>query len=329
MLLRDLLIFSICAAIIFVAGKRVSYYGKLIATKTGIGNAWIGLVLVASVTSLPELVTGISAVTIVQSPDLAIGDIAGSCAFNLLLLSLMDLVSKKPILGCASNTHVLAASMGILFLSVVGIGLFIPADITIAGWLSAASLVAFAGYFASVRLLYKFDQGNKQKPDEDSDPDIPLKKAVLHYVISGVVIVGTAILLPYFAKNIAVASGVELTFIGTFLLAVTTSLPEIAVTRSALLAGNADMAVGNILGSNIFNIFILSLDDLFYTKGSLLFHASDLNILSIFSAIMMSAVTIGGLMLKSQKKDFLLTWDTVMILVIFLSNMVLLYWFSN
>ncbi len=87
--------FIVCAAIIFYAGKRLSYYGDALAELTGLGKAWIGLILMAAVTSLPELVVGISSTVLVQSADLAVGDILGSCAFNLGILSMMDFFMPK------------------------------------------------------------------------------------------------------------------------------------------------------------------------------------------------------------------------------------------
>ena len=76
--------FIICTAAIVFAGMRLSKYGDIIAEKTGLGRTWIGVVLMASVTSLPELVTGISSVTYAGVPDIAAGDVLGSCVFNML-----------------------------------------------------------------------------------------------------------------------------------------------------------------------------------------------------------------------------------------------------
>lgn len=75
--------FIVCTAAIVYSGTRLSKYGDIIAEKMGLGRAWVGLVLLASVTSLPELITGISSVTFVVAPDIAVGDVLGSCIFNI------------------------------------------------------------------------------------------------------------------------------------------------------------------------------------------------------------------------------------------------------
>ena len=87
----NILGFLICAVIIFFAGRKLSFYGDMIAEKTGMGKAWIGLILMATVTSLPELMVGVSSSAIVASADLAVGDIVGSCTFNLAILAILDL----------------------------------------------------------------------------------------------------------------------------------------------------------------------------------------------------------------------------------------------
>lgn len=325
--IADILSFLICAAVIFICGKRLSYYGKLIAEKTGIGNAWVGLVLVASITSLPELIVGISSAAIVQSPDLAVGDVIGSCAFNLLLLSFLDLLSRKPILCQGSATHVLAAAMCIILLCIAGTGLFLPEDYSIANWLGIVSLIAFCGYFLAIRIIFNFEKRNRNVENTTDTPD-KLSKIILYYILNGLAIVAAAVVLPNFARNIAAASGLGLTFVGTAFVAAATSLPEVAVSKSALAAGNIDIAIGNILGSNIFNIFILSVDDAFYLKGNLLHHASGENVIPVFAAIIMSAITIAGLTIKLPAKRFLLAWDTFAILITFITSLSLLYWIS-
>jgi len=79
--------FAACTAIILYSGTRLSLYGDVIAEKSGLGRTWIGVILMASVTSLPELVTGISSVAIYNLPNIAAGDVLGSCMFNLLILA--------------------------------------------------------------------------------------------------------------------------------------------------------------------------------------------------------------------------------------------------
>ena len=82
--------YAACTALIVFSGSKLSRYGDILAGKTGLGRTWIGVVLMASVTSLPELITGLGSVTYAGVPDIAVGDVLGSCAFNLLILALLE-----------------------------------------------------------------------------------------------------------------------------------------------------------------------------------------------------------------------------------------------
>ncbi len=327
-LFTDSFLFILCAAIIFFAGKRISYYGDMIAELTGFGKAWIGLILMASITSLPELMVGISSVAIVESADLAVGDILGSCAFNLGILSILDAFTpkNKPLFSQASQSHVLAASFGLILLTMTGLALYLPVDFILTPGIGITSILFMVVYLLSIRIIFQYNS-RQPKKDEIVHPheQLTLSQAAWRYAGFALIIIGAALFLPHFAEGIAVHTGLGKSFVGTLFLAISTSLPEIAVSIAALRIGAVDMAVGNLLGSNIFNILILFIDDLFYTKGHLLKDASESNLISVFAAILMSAVVIIGLTYRSIGKKHLLAWDTMVILLIYIANIILLY----
>jgi cation:H+ antiporter len=86
-----------------------------------------------------------------------------------------------------------------------------------------------------------------------------------------------------------------------------------------------DIAIGNLLGSNIFNMLILAVDDFFYTDGPLLSHASGNNIISAVSAIAMTAVVVIGLTYRVERKRLFMAWDSLAIVLIYISNIMVLY----
>jgi len=329
--------FLFCALLILFSGSRLSRYGERIAELTGWSRAWLGMVLMASVTSLPELFVGIGAAGFMGNADLAVGDVLGSCVFNLAILSLLDalykgtaVAKKQAVLGQAAPSHVLAASLGIILLALVGIGIHLPGSFMLGGWIGAFSIVFIAVYLLAIRILHSREQVGTVDPattptDPASDGKPTMRQTLKWYAIHALVVIGAALALPHFAEEIAIASGLGATFIGTLLLAASTSLPEVAVSVSALRMGSLDMAVGNLLGSNLFNIFILAMDDLVYPKGSLLDDASETHIVSVFSTIIMSAIVIVGLTFRGSRKRFVLAWDTLLILVVYIVNMILLY----
>ncbi len=319
--------FSVCLVIVLLAGSRLPFYGDLLAEKTGISRAFIGLFLMSVVTSLPEVMVGFSAAAMVQSADLAVGDILGSCAFNLCLIPLMEMISKssKPLLTRVSNTHILAASLSIVLLALTGAGIFISGSIMILPFIGINSVLFALIYFISLRMIYRQQSAHHAPVSSQQKTSIlSVNQILLRYAFFGLLTVSAALALPRFAETIASETGLSSTFVGTIFLAVSTSLPEVIVSIAAVRMNSVDLAVGNILGSNIFNIFILFLDDIFYTKGSLLADVSDAHLISVFTTIIMSAVIIIGITFRSQTKHYLLTWESVLIIILYLLNMFLL-----
>ncbi len=323
--------FAFCAGLIFFSGTYLSKYGEVIADHLGLGKAWIGLVLLASVTSLPELTVGISSVTTVHSADLAVGDVLGSCVFNLLILSMLDaFVKKQSLFSQTSSSHILAAVMGIILVSLAGIGIFLPEDIILTHWIGITSMTFIVVYFIAMRVIYQNEKRILLRQEavtpKTFQHSISLKKAGWLYAMHAVIVIGAAFFLPGFAQIIALETGLGESFVGTLFLAASTSFPEIAVSIAAIRMGFIDMAVGNLLGSNIFNILILAIDDLFYTKGHLLKDASDSNLVSVFSVVIMSSIVIAGINYHStSKKRFFMAVDTLLILMVFVINLLLLY----
>ena len=328
--------FIACALVIFLAGRRLTFFGDLISEKTGLGKAWIGLILMASVTSLPELMVGISSSAIVQSADLAVGDIFGSCAFNLCILALMDafVPRRRPLFGIASQSNILSAALGIILVALAGFALFLPTEFVITSWMGLTSFLFIIIYMVSIRLIYVHEQKQRQAKTENTENASHLEKYSLrwlygNYALFAFIIIAAALALPYFAEHIANATGLSSSFVGTLFLAASTSLPEIAVSIAAVRMGSIDLAVGGLLGSNIFNILILALDDVFYTKGNILKDASDINIISGFAVIIMSAIVIIGLSFRPAGKRYILAWDAALIFLVYIVNILLLYFLSK
>ncbi len=326
----NILGFAACAAVIVFSGTKLAKYGDKIADLTGMGKAWIGLILMASVTSLPELITGISAVAIVKEPDLAAGDIFGSCVFNLLILSVLDARIKQPLLSMVKFSHIVAAIFGIILLTVSGMAIYLSHEIPSVLWISSFTFVLFGIYLIAVWGIFKYEQAAliqsppatiSHSPSHSAD----LKKAIGGYALHALIVIGAAVFLPYFGEHIAAHTGLSNSFFGTLFLAAATSLPELVVSLAALRMGSLDMAVGNLLGSNVFNMFILGIDDVFYREGSLFKAISPSHLVSVFIIIIMTAVVGLGLLFKPKKKQvWLFSLDTFIIILLYLVLMIYL-----
>ncbi|GAB2467944.1 hypothetical protein GCM10011375_30830 [Hymenobacter qilianensis] len=299
-LATDILGFLFCTGIIVVSGTKLSKYGDQLAILTGISRAWLGLVLLASVTSLPELLTSISAVAIVGAPDLAMGNILGSCAFNILILAWVYLFAPQRALRLpVSAEHTLSASLGVLMLSVVGVGFLAPEAFGTLGWMGGYSVVLALLYFLSMYSIFQY--GNTTAPASEAGPaafkaDTKLQPVVLQLLLHAGLVVLSALALPYFSEHLAEASGLGESFFGSFFLAITTSLPEIVVSLAAVRLGSIDMALGNLFGSNLFNLFVLSLSDMAFLSGPIIAHVSTSHLLTVMGGIILTALSIMSLL---------------------------------
>jgi cation:H+ antiporter len=323
----------VCAGLIFYSGFKLAKFGDIIAEKTGLGRTWVGVVIMASVTSLPELATGISSVTYGDVPDIAVGDVLGSCVFNLLILAMLDLVRREtPIKAKAHHGHMLAAGFSILLLAMAGTWISVGKPFLRFGWIGFYSLIFIVVYLAGMRAVYSYEKRLLARfiggiAEELRYEAITTRNAILGYTVNALVVITAAIFLPGIGKDLAETTGLGQTFVGSILIAVSTSLPEVVVSVAAVKLGAIDLAVGNLLGSNIFNIFVLAVDDFFYVKGPLLSQVNRYNAISAFSAIAMTSLVCIGITYRSEKKPLLLAWDSVGILTFFVVNLMLLYMF--
>ena len=282
-------------------------------------------------TSLPELITGISSVAIVGVPEIAAGDVFGSCVFNMLILALLDAVYRQsPISAKAHHGHVLSAGFGILLLSIAAISLFFGNRVVPLGWIGPYTLFFVIIYFIAMRLIYSYEKKRisafiKEAAVELRYKDVSTKTAVTHYLINAALVIAAAVFLPKIGEGIAEITGLGQTFVGNIFIAVSTSLPEVVVSFAAVRMDAVDLAIGNLFGSNIFNIFILALDDIFFIKGPLLSSTNQSNIISALSAIAMTAIAIIGLTYRAEKKKLFLAWDSIGIALVYVVNLMLLY----
>ena len=325
------LAFIICTAAIIYSGSRLSKYGDIIAEKTGLGRTWVGFIMLASITSLPELITGISAVTIINVPDIAIGDVLGSCVFNMLIYAALDVIYRPvPLSTKAHQGNILSAGFGILLLSFVAFSLVLEKQIGSLGWIGLYSLIIMVMYFTAIRMVFFYEKRHlslsvKDRAVELRYKDVPLKTAMIHYSINGFIIIIAAVFLPKIGEGLALSTGLGNTFVGNIFIALSTSLPEIVVSISAIKMGAVDLAIGNLFGSNIFNLLILAIDDVLFIQGPILSFVDANHIISALSAITMTAIAIIGLTYRASKKPLFLAWDSMGIILVYIINIISLY----
>jgi len=319
--------FLLCLIIILFAGKRVAAYGDIIAAKTGIGGLWIGLLLLAIVTSLPELFSGISAVILVKAPDLAIGAVFGSNAFNLLILVFLDIAyTNEPVLTSVSSRHLLPAGLSSVLVTLPAILILISTpdfDLSI-GWIGIYTPVLIILFIIFMRTIFLREQKNPIEPQNTAEENqknthISLKKTYLYFIISAAFVVAAGIWLAFVGEDIAETTGWKESFVGSLFIAFTTSLPEMVVSFACLRLGALDMSIGNIIGSNMFNMSIIGIDDLFYRQGPILAYVSNSHAFTGLIVLLMTLVVIAGLVFRTHRKIALrISWYVPILVILYI-----------
>jgi cation:H+ antiporter len=146
-----------------------------------------------------------------------------------------------------------------------------------------------------------------------------LRTALIRYSAAAAVVVVAGSWLPFIGRDLADVMGWRESFVGTLLIAGATSVPELVVSISALRLGAVDMAIGNLLGSNLFDILILGLDDIFYRKGPLLAAVSPAHAITAFAAAIMSGIFIVALLFKPETRiRGTIGWVSIALLLVYL-----------
>lgn len=321
----------VCTVLILYSGSRLSKYGDIIADLSGLGRAWIGLMLMATVTSLPELITNVVAVTYADVPDIAVGNVLGACVLNLTFYAVLDAAQKKtPLSTSAHHGHTLSAGFGMFFITIVAMSLFVGEYMVTFGWVGAYSVIIALVYPVAMKVIFTYEKRQlaafvKEVAAESEAGGISLRDALIRFSLNAAVVIVAALFLPSLGEAIAIETGLGQTFVGAIFIAIATTLPEIVVSLTAVRIGAADLAIGNLLGSNIFNIVILAIGDVLYIKGPLLAHVDIMHTVPALTALAMTSIAIVGLTYRADRKRLFLSWDSIGMILCYLSNLLMLY----
>jgi cation:H+ antiporter len=302
----------LAAAVLILGGARyLASASDVIARRTGLGHTFVGIVLLATATSLPELGTGISAIGLQDSPDLAAGSAFGSNMVNIFIIGIADMMWRNgPLLGSVSRAPRLVAVLGIGVIGIGAVSVFVHHQTSgMDGWyFSPLTAVLVAFFLFSTYALYRSEKGSdtpepQPDPEQDEEQQVgELGPAIGLYFASALVVIASSVWLSYAGDGLANRHGWDESFVGTQFLAISTSLPELATSIAALRLGAPEMAVGNLLGSNLFNMgFIMAANELAYTDGTLWAAISPLHGYTALIAIGMTVIVIGALLIRSRK----------------------------
>jgi cation:H+ antiporter len=325
------LVFFVSAAVVVAGGIQIARTGDRIAGQTGIGGLWIGAVLVAAATSLPEIVVGVSAAAI-EEPDLTAGDLFGSSMANMVILAILDLLYRqRRVWLSVSLDHALVAALAIALTSLAAA--FIAADVDVAaGHVGGSTLVLAAAYLLGARVVLR-QQYLSARRGADVTPSKPAParwrgasgKTVAGFAFGAVLVLAAGPLLATSAADVADEAGLTKSFVGVALLAVTTSLPELATGVAAVRIKAYDLAVGNLFGSNAFNMSVFLFVDIAYTPGPVFSSLSETQVLAAAFAILLTTLAMMGIIHRAERRFLLIEPDAGLVILAYIAGMWLLF----
>ncbi len=204
---------GLAAAVILGASLFLAMSADVIAIETGLGRSFVGVVLLATATSLPELGTGVSAVAIVGEPDLAVGGAFGSNLFNLLIIGLMDIFWWNRYLpNYVGMSSVVVGALGIAVIALGGVSVLFHGMTSVFDGLpiSPLSIVLIVGFAVAMYFVHLFEQ--RQAEADDGAPSAGsgryagerLPRHVVICAMTALVVVGSAVWLSFVADDLAV-----------------------------------------------------------------------------------------------------------------------------
>ncbi|HRX84627.1 MAG TPA: hypothetical protein P5572_06355 [Phycisphaerae bacterium] len=334
-----LLEMGVAAVIVIIAATLLAGLCDRLADERGLGRAFIGMLLLATVTSLPEVVAGATSGAI-GAVDMAFGAVYGSCSFNIVIIVIMNLVlaGGGSVLSGARPTQLLSSSFGIVMitlslLAIATVDKFQGHAHVQQGIEIGMCVAVIATYMFCMRLIHRFER--REAVDLPLDKRIPPNAATIpRIVLVALVTIAAAWWLTKTGDVLAehpidALGGKPLgkTVVGLCFLAVATSLPEIAASIASVRMNNLDMALGNVFGSNMFNILVLPVAKLTaFMHGDKLMMSGpgfspNLTLLSGLLPVLLTAVAIAGIVYRTQRKVLRLGFDSVLLLLIYVAGM--------
>lgn len=321
-------IFAGAAAVITLCGIRLSGYADQLADRTGWGEALLGGLFLAGVTSLPDFAATLTAAADGYA-ELAMGNILGSMAVNLAFLALGDLTYRRANLehAAASSGNLIQAGLLIVLLTIPLLAMLTP-SFAMLGLHPATPVLLLAylfGYHLVRRDLDKpmwqprrTEQTVMDQPDRNRSGDQTLPALWVRFAGLALLTGIAGWLLMSSAETLVERTPLSQSLVGTLLTAVFTSLPELVTTLAAIRMGALTLAVGNILGTNCFNVIVIATADIAYRGGSIYHALAGQQLIWTVIAILLTGILLLGLLRRERYGIARMGFESFLVLVIYL-----------
>lgn len=264
-------LYAVSAVVVVILAVNASRYANMLDRNSRLPGAFIGGVILAAITSLPEFFTSLSSVTIFSMHDFPVGNVLGSNIFNLSVMSVVILFYvKKFSKAKLSRVYSRIAIIVIIMYALVGIGFIAGDRLSVAHFGIVSVLVAML-YIAGAKYAAMSDDTTADesalKYAASIKKDLSNRQAMGRLIAtSGFLVIASGV-VTYAAGNLTVEWGLSHGFAGAIFLGIATSIPEVTSVITLFRVKNFDIAVGGIIGSSMFNFLILAVTDAVYLRN--------------------------------------------------------------
>lgn len=347
--------FVVAATIIVLSGTVLARGGDIIAARSSLGRVWFGSVFLALATSLPELATDVAAVRL-GAVDLAVGDLFGSGLANMLILALLALTrGGGDVLRRATLDHVLYASVAMLLTAMAAVTLLVRPPFMWAG-IGIGSWVLLVTYAVAARLTFHHSRvaraagvmiemsapaataeaggaPDQAGGDEGTTSEAPtvapsMRSGVAMFLGAALVVLVVAPQFAAAAEGIADVSGIGRTVVGTWLVGLSTSLPELVTSLAAIRLRAYDLAIGNLFGSNAINMVMFAVLDPFSRAGPVLLVAGPAHAITAVLVLVLMTMAVATLVFRTRRMGWIAEPGAMLMLLTYLLAIGLLIWRS-
>lgn len=260
-------LFLVSAAAVVRSGLSLSKAGDQLADATGLGRMWVGTILLAVATSLPELVTNLAAVRL-DAPALAGGNILGANMLNTVTLVVLVSLFPAAVVRPIGRDQQILVGLALLLTGIVVAAVGFGSEWNL-GPVGMGTFLIVWGYIIGIAFVLRaLDNEAKVDSRGEHEPAVQVSVGRVwgRFALAAGGVFLAAPLLAASADRLADILGISGSFMGVLAVALVTTMPEMSVTWGALRLGSEAMAFGNVYGSCAFNILILAFADLLYPK---------------------------------------------------------------
>lgn len=327
-------IFLAAAVIVWIAGTRLTRYLDEVSRQTGLGQAFVGMLLLGGITSLPEVANVVTS-SATGSPRLGVNNLLGSAAINVLLLAVADaFVGRDAVTSVVVKPSTLMMATLCMLALIATAAAVAVGDVLIYGvGVGVGATVVCAVCIASLWIAARYDEraawtvrGGRREPEgEDETPRAPFPRLVAQTAAAGAVIFAAGYALSQAGDGLAEQTGIGVGLVGFALIGISTSMPELSSIVTALRIRRYELAFGQVLGTNFINLSLILAADVFFREGPVIDELGRFEILSALLGAALTGIFLVGLLERRNPRWMRMGYDSLAVMVLFCCGLALLF----